>query len=310
RDAVDEADHHADREQREDAEVRAPLRALAVVGDRDDEPRRDHRRETEGRLERQVHPADHDDQRLAHDHDPERRDLLPDLREIRRREEDGADERADDQEHDDHRQECGATYERRGGEPPAPIVEQRPELHCARRRLTDLGHRSLPAVVSPSVAAISSSSSNGGSLNSVNTCPRTRITTRSQICRSSNSSLARSRLAPVLSVRSASAASRSSFDATSTPRVGVIATTSFGRLAAARATVTFCWFPPDRSPAGWFSPRDTSDSWSASGRAARVRADGLSTPSGPARRRLMLMVMFSAQPSWPTNPSSHRSSGM
>ena len=73
-------------------------------------------------------------------------------------------------------------------------------------------------------------------MNSVNTWPRTRTTTRSQIRRSSNSSLARSKLAPVVFTRSARDAKSSSLDATSTPRVGVMATISFGLAATARAT--------------------------------------------------------------------------
>ena len=49
---------------------------------------------------------------------------------------------------------------------------------------------------------------------------------------------------------SASDASSSSLEATSTPRVGVIATISFGSLASARATATFCWLPPESSSTG------------------------------------------------------------
>ncbi len=80
----------------------------------------------------------------------------------------------------------------------------------------------------PSVARISASRSKGGSLNSVKTSPRTSTRTRSQITRSDSSSLHSSTPAPLLAATSASELSSSSFDATSTPRVGVIATMSDG----------------------------------------------------------------------------------
>jgi hypothetical protein len=48
-------------------------------------------------------------------------------------------------------------------------------------------------------------------------------------------------------------------EATSTLRVGVIATISTGSLASARTAVTFRWLPPDSSRTGWPRPADTRD---------------------------------------------------
>ena len=77
-----------------------------------------------------------------------------------------------------------------------------------------------------------------------------------------------------LGVIRSSSESSSSLDATSTPRVGVMATISTGSLARARATVTFCWLPPDSSRTGWPSPADTRDSRRASGAARCLAAPG------------------------------------
>ena len=90
------ADGGADGEQHQDAEVRAEVGAAAEGGDRHDQPGRDHRRQAEGRLQRQVHAADQQDQALAdHDH-AERGALLADAGEVRHGEEHRADHRADD----------------------------------------------------------------------------------------------------------------------------------------------------------------------------------------------------------------------
>ena len=85
----------------------------------------------------------------------------------------------------------------------------------------------------------------------------------------------------------ASSSSSSAFDATSTPRVGVIATISRGLRASARATVTFCWLPAgqladrlvqpgrhDRQPPGQRRRRRRTGPAGAASRAA-----------GPASRR-------------------------
>ena len=104
--------------------------------------------------------------------------------------------------------------------------------------------------------------------------------------------------------------SSSSFDATSTPRVGVIATISAGSCASVRATVTFCWLPPDSSLTGWPGPDETSESLSVSGAAAAARRRGRSTPSRSDSRAVMVIVTFSATPRCATNPSARRSSGM
>ena len=99
-------------------------------------------------------------------------------------------------------------------------------------------------------------------------------------------------------------------DATSTPRVGVIATMSDGSCARVRATVTFCWLPPDSSPTGWPGPDDTSESRAVSGAAAATRRAGLSNPNRSASRLVIVIVTFSATPRWATKPSARRSSGM
>ena len=41
-----------------------------------------------------------------------------------------------------------------------------------------------------------------------------------------------------------------SIDPTSTPRVGCAAMKSFSGRDSSRATITFCWLPPDRVPTG------------------------------------------------------------
>ena len=116
--------------------------------------------------------------------------------------------------------------------------------------------------------------------------------------------------APVSRATPASEPSSSSLDATSTPRVGVIATISDGSWARVRATVTFCWLPPDSSPTGWPGPDDTSASLRVSGAAAVTRRAGLSNPKRSASRFVIVMVTFSATPRWETKPSRWRSSGM
>ena len=88
-----------------------------------------------------------------------------------------------------------------------------------------------------------------------------------------------------------------------------MATISAGSLASARATVTFCWLPPDSSRTGWPSPADTSESRRASGAARSSRRFGLTKPHR-ASRSVIVIAMFSAAPSSGTNPSACRSSGM
>ena len=183
-------------------------------------------------------------------------------------------------------------------------------LVAPARRSSVCRCRVPPPAASPSVAAISASRSNGGAPNSVNRSPRTRTTTRSQMSRSESSSLASSRPAPLCSVTAASSASSSAFDATSTPRVGAIATISRGLRAIERATVTFCWLPPDSSPTGWSRPADTIDRVRASGAIAADLARGRSQPSRRASQSTIDIVPFSATPSSATKPSAWRSSGM
>ena len=103
--AVDQADRGADGDQHHDAEVRAEVGAVAVGGDRHDQPGRDHRRQAEGGLQRQVHAADHQDQALAdHDH-AERGALLADAGEVRDGQERGADHGPDDDQQHQHGQQ-------------------------------------------------------------------------------------------------------------------------------------------------------------------------------------------------------------
>ena len=59
----------------------------------------------------------------------------------------------------------------------------------------------------------------------------------------------------------------------------MIATISLGSRASARATVTFCWLPPDSSPTGWSRPAETSDS-----AARQRRRRGGAAPAGAASR--------------------------
>ena len=116
--------------------------------------------------------------------------------------------------------------------------------------------------------------------------------------------------APLVAATPASELSSSSFDATSTPRVGVIATMSDGWCASVRATVTFCWLPPDSSATGWPGPDDTSESREVNGAAATALRRGESTPNRPDSSLVMVIVVFSATPRCATNPSARRSSGM
>src|SRR6185437_15580456 len=103
--AVDQADDRADGEQHEDAEVGVELGAAAVGGDRHEQPGRDHRRQAERRLKRQVHAADQQDQALPDHDDAERGALLADAREVRHGEERGADQGPDDDQQHQHRQQ-------------------------------------------------------------------------------------------------------------------------------------------------------------------------------------------------------------
>ena len=88
------------------------------VRHRKDQPRRDHRREAEGRLDRQVHPADQQDQALADDDDARREICCPtpvrfEVVEERR----GLTAGLDDEEHDEHRQQGRAAHEPGGPGP-------------------------------------------------------------------------------------------------------------------------------------------------------------------------------------------------
>ena len=73
-------------------------------------------------------------------------------------------------------------------------------------------------------------------------------------------------------------ANSNALEATSTPRVGVIATTTAGRRISARATATFCWLPPDNSATAWRNEAETTLSASVYGLAAASRRDGVTTP--------------------------------
>ena len=84
---------------------------------------------------------------------------------------------------------------------------------------------------------------------------------------------------------------------------------SDGWCASARATVTFCWLPPDSSLTGWPGPDDTRDSARPNGAAAAARR-ARSQHAEPASCLVMVIVMFSATPSSATKPSARRSSGM
>src|SRR3984885_5450520 len=103
--AVDQADHGADREQHENAEIGTEVGAGAVGGDGHDQPGGDHRGQAERRLKRQVHAADQQDQALADHDNAERRALLADAREVRHGEERGADHAPDDDEQHQHGQQ-------------------------------------------------------------------------------------------------------------------------------------------------------------------------------------------------------------
>ncbi len=165
-------------------------------------------------------------------------------------------------------------------------------------------------LVMPSVARISASRSKGGLLNSVKTSPRTSTRTRSQISRSDSSSLHSSTPAPLVAATPARELSSSSFDATSTPLVGVIATMSDGRCASVRATVTFCWLPPDSSATGWAGPDDTRESREVNGAAAAARRRGTqqAEPAGQLPGDGHRGVLGHAEVGH--EPSARRSSGM
>ncbi len=164
-----------------------------------DQPGRDHRGEPVGRLQRQVHAADEQDQALADHDDAERGDLLADAGDVRDRQERGVQDRADDESTTSTGSSAASRIQR----------DRRGAAGCRLRASADstsagqdapscwsVGCRSCALPV-PSVAAISASRSKGGSVNSVKTSPRTSTTTRSQMTRSASSSLASSRLAPV-----------------------------------------------------------------------------------------------------------------
>ena len=148
------------------------------------------------------------------------------------------------------------------------------------RCLLGLAHAAAP---SPRWRRSARSRSKGGSVNSVKISPRTSTSTRSQMARSDSSSLASSRLAPVCRATSVQLGQqqllRRHVDA---PGRGDRPRSGPGRWASVRATVTFCWLPPDSSRTGWPSPAETSDSRRASGAARCLAAPGAIEP-GPAR---------------------------
>ena len=102
--------------------------------------------------------------------------------------------------------------------------------------------------------------------------------------------------------------SSASFDLTSTPLVGRMATSTAGSRASARAITTFCWLPPESPDTGCPGPVVLMSSDAIMRRAnSRVR-DGSTVPIGPSWSATV-RVAFSATLRPGTSPSRCRSSG-
>src|SRR5256885_2115161 len=107
---------------------------------------------------------------------------------------------------------------------------------------------------------------------------------RVQMRRSSRSSETSSTAVPPS--RTASITLRSdSLAATSTPTVGVIATSTAECRASARPTTTFCWFPPLSCPTHWSRPLVTISSCSTRPVATRSRPERETMPPLDRRAR-------------------------
>src|SRR5581483_997166 len=296
-DPVEEPHGRADADDHEDAVRRVPVRAETLCVRRHDEPRSDHRREAVDRLQGKVEAPRQQDERLGDDDEAECGGELCRVREVGRREEGRAREETDHEEHGERRKERK--------------FANGAEQHAARRPPGDFAvldhHVAHAAGSNPSAAAISSWRSHGGSRISLTTEPRCTTRTRVQIRSSSRSSDTSSTAVP--SARASSITSRSaSFEATSTPTVGLTTTSRPGRDASARPTTTFCWFPPLSSATGWSGPLETTWSRSLSALAASCRRAAETTPKRESRWRIE-SVRFSSTPSVGTKPRACRSSG-
>ncbi len=143
---VEDADRGTDGEHDEDAQVGVELAAVAERCRRHQQPGGDHRGQAVGRLQREVHPGDEQDEGLAHGDDSEGGDLLADTRDVRDGEERPAlEQRAHDDEHREHGYQRRLADQRDGHRAPAaslPLeqgLDRGPAGRGAGRRLAGSG---------------------------------------------------------------------------------------------------------------------------------------------------------------------------
>src|SRR5690349_6929822 len=297
--AVDQADHHPDRKR--DRHARPAGQQPESVGDArgDDQPRGDAGREPEGGLQREIHLACDQHERLRQHEEADLGHGLQDVDQIVAGEEDRVDRVADHGDGDDrgHQGQVAQPGEHHGAR----------ARTGSRRRHVDLGLHPRTAHSSiPSIAAISSLSLQPAA-NSVTTRPPNITRTRSQVRRSSSSSEATSTADPASRTRSTTSSSVS-FERTSTPAVGWINTSRRGSLASARPITTFCWLPPDSAATSSSGPGVLTSRSPISLRAKPSRTAGRITPYRP-RRSGTVIVMFSAIERPDTKPCWCRSWG-
>src|SRR5581483_4922383 len=236
------------------------------------------------------------DERLGDDDHAQRGGELRGVREVRRGEERGAREDADDEQHRD-----------RGNEGELADRAEQNALHRPPHDLDVLERSVGHAASRPSAAEMSSSRSHGGSSSSRTTAPRRTTSTRVQIRSSSRSSDTSSTAAPSSRARSRTP-SNASFEATSTPTVGPRTTSTDGSATSARPTTTFCWLPPLSSESNWSPPLETI--WSRAVIASAIERRWLPEMSPKCESRSRTdKVRFSSTPSVGTKPRACRSSG-
>src|SRR6266508_2702651 len=141
--------------------------------------------------------------------------------------------------------------------------------------------------------------------------PRYITAIRSASANTSSSSVATSSTAVPRSRSEITRAWMNSVEPTSTPRVGWLAISSFSGRDISRATITFCWLPPDRVPAS-VSPdmHRTSNSTIRCSPASRIAAGFKATPEAYGDWSNTSSTRFSATEKSFTRPSWLRSSGM
>src|SRR5258708_1177933 len=245
---VERADHQAHQQDDDQAKPGAQLRTQPGARFGGDQPGPEQRGKAERALQRDVELSRQEDQGLRHDDHTQGRSAFGDVDEVGRREEHGVDDRAGDHQHDDHgdKRQLSEKIEDEHAHATTSGGTLGGDWSLGRR----FSHR-LPqtATSRPSTALIRRWRSQGAWAKWAGMRARSMTIRVVEIRRSSKSSETR-RMATPWSRAPPSASSRASFEATSTPTVGLTATSTDGSGASARPTTTFCWLPPLRLDTG------------------------------------------------------------